>query len=173
MCYTWSDFNYNGFTAYYIARVIQNLILVHSVLQFIIILTFILQIAFNMYILFYCIYYLYKRIMHYFLYGTIRLNFMLLWFVEGINANVDYKKIFSFNADWMDLYIYRFFVTTSDFNFNELIQWSTTNNRFKDSRRTLSLLLIVANCYQLLYLRFDIFAVQKRFGQTQNLHFLA
>ena len=99
MCHTWSDFNYNGFTAYYIARVIQNLILVHSVLQFIIILTFILQIAFNMYILFYCIYYLYKRIMHYFLYGTIRLNFMLLWFEEGINANVHYKKIFSFNAD--------------------------------------------------------------------------
>ena len=99
MCHTWSDFNYNGFTAYYIARVIQNLILVHSVLQFIIILTFILQIAFNMYILFYCIYYLYKRIMHCFLYGTIRLNFMLLWFVEEINANVHYKKIFSFNAD--------------------------------------------------------------------------
>ena len=168
MCHTWSDFNYNGFTAYYIARVIQNLILVHSVLQFIIILTFILQIAFNMYILFYCIYYLYKRIMHYFLYGTIRLNFMLLWFVEGINANVDYKKIFSFNANLNEL-VYPSLIIT----FNELIQWSTTNNRFKDSRRTLSVLLIMANCYQLLYLRFDIFTVQKRFGQTQNLHFLA
>jgi len=168
MCHTWSDFNYNGFTAYYIARVIQNLILVHSVLQFIIILTFILQIAFNMYILFYCIYYLYKRIMHYFLYGTIRLNFMLLWFVEGINANVHYKKIFSFNANLNEL-VYPSLIIT----FNELIQWSTTNNRFKDSRRTLSVLLIMANCYQLLYLRFDIFTVQKRFGQTQNLHFLA
>ena len=130
MCHTWSDFNYNGFTAYYIARVIQNLILVHSVLQFIIILTFILQIAFNMYILFYCIYYLYKRIMHYFLYGTIRLNFMLLWFEEGINANVHYKKIFSFNAD-LNYLVYlsivnsitkkwSCFLTTSDFNFKEL-----------------------------------------------------
>ena len=168
MCHTWSDFNYNGFTAYYIARVIQNLILVHSVLQFIIILTFILQIAFNMYILFYCIYYLYKRIMHYFLYGTIRLNFMLLWFVEEINANVHYKKIFSFNANLNEL-VYPSLIIT----FNELIQWSTTNNRFKDSRRTLSVLLIMANCYQLLYLWLDIFTVQKRFGQTQNLHFLA
>ena len=130
MCHTWSDFNYNGFTAYYIARVIQNLILVHSVLQFIIILTFILQIAFNMYILFYCIYYLYKRIMHYFLYGTIRLNFMLLWFVEGINANVHYTKIFSFNAK-LNEHVYLSVVirnTTSDFDCNELIQWSTTNN---------------------------------------------
>ena len=169
MCHTWSDFNYNGFTAYYIARVIQNLILVHSVLQFIIILTFILQIAFNMYILFYCIYYLYKRIMHYFLYGTIRLNFMLLWFVEEINANVHYKKIFSFNANLNEL-VYPSLINSK---FNELIQWSTTNNRFKDSRRTLSVLLIMANCYQLLYLWLDIFTVQKRFGQTQNLHFLA
>lgn len=60
---------------------------------------------------------------------------------------------------WINLYIQ--FVTISDFNFNELIQWSTTNKRFKDSRRTLSVLLIMANCYQLLYWRFDIFAVQK------------
>ena len=169
MCHTWSDFNYNGFTAYYIARVIQNLILVHSVLQFIIILTFILQIAFNMYILFYCIYYLYKRIMHYFLYGTIRLNFMLLWFVEEINANVHYKKIFSFNANLNELV----YPSLINITFNELIQWSTANNRFKDSRRTLSVLLIMANCHHLLYLWLDIFTVQKRFGQTQNLHFLA